>query len=143
MIRVAFRYGDRRIFSRLVCFVRGGDTAHCEVSDDWTGGDHSCVSSSWVDGGVRRKIINLTRDKWRVYQIPGDPSVVSAWMRVHGSDGYGVFRLLRFVLNLRINWGGPVCSTAAADIMGISEPYLFDPRTLEAVCDRLGTRVPI
>ena len=59
MIRIAFRYGDRRWFARLVCALRGGDVAHCEVAYAQLAIGHLCVSASWLDGGVRSKMIVL------------------------------------------------------------------------------------
>lgn len=70
LVRVAFRYNDRRMFARLVCWLRGGDSAHCEVASVLTDtGLHHCVSSSWLDGGVRGKWMPLPADRWRVYEI--------------------------------------------------------------------------
>ena len=141
MIRVAFRYGDSRLFARLVCLLRGGDSAHCEVAHWWDGLMHECVSSSWLDDGVRGKLLRLSQDKWRIYEGDGDPEAVRRWLAAHQSEGYGAWRLLRFALGLRINAGGPVCSGACAAMMGLTEDRLFEPRTLEAVCARFMRRV--
>ncbi len=140
-IRVCFRYDDARLFARLVCAVRGGDSAHCEVAHRWDGVLHDCVSSSWLDGGVRGKQIEMPAAKWRIYEGDGDPEAVRRWLIAHDGEGYGLLRMLRFAMGLRINVGGPVCSGACAAMVGLPESRLFEPRTLEAVCARFMRRI--
>jgi hypothetical protein len=141
MIRVAFRYDDPRIFSRLVTLVRGGDSAHCEAAWDWTGTVHRCVSSSFLDGGVRNKTINLSPSKWRVYELPARQDPVT-WGAAHAGRGYDVLGLLGIVWPVvghsSHRW---FCSEAVADILGLQRPQLFDLRSLESVCALIGRRV--
>ena len=143
MIRVAFRFGDRRLFARLVCLWRGGDSAHCEVSDAWDAGRvHSCVSASWLDGGVRRKSIYVHPSKWRVYEMQGEAAQVRQWLAAHDGQRYDVLGLLGFVVPQIKGWANAwVCSEAVADVLGLPLPRLFDLRTLESVCARYGVRV--
>lgn len=141
IVRVAFRYGDRRLFARLVCLLRGGDSAHCEVAKPILNGQFWCVSSSWLDGGVRYKYMPLPADKWRMYEI--DAAVHPAqWHEANMRKGYDVLGLLGIVLppmgHSRRRW---FCSEAAADMLGLREPHIYDLRTLESVCARFGTRV--
>lgn len=143
MVRVAFRYGDRRLFARLVCLLRGGDSAHCEVAytkpDE--AGQFFCVSSSWLDGGVRSKSMPLPPEKWRAYEIEADSGLLT-WVTFHDGAGYDVLGLLGIVFppvgHRRKRW---FCSEAAADILGLREPHIYDLRTLESVCARYGRRV--
>lgn len=141
MIKVAFRYGEERWISRAICWVRGGDTAHCEVIHDSHGDSHACVSASWVDGGVREKTMPLPADRWRIYEVVGDPVRVRTWLREHYGKNYGWLRLLVFVTGLRIDVGGPICSSAAAEMLGIEAADMFCPRLIEAICAKYGTRV--
>lgn len=141
-VRVAFRYGDRRLFARLVCWLRGGDSAHCEVASVWTEtGLHHCVSSSWLDGGVRGKWMPLPADKWRVYEIEATTDPL-AWLAEHRDQGYDRLGLLGILWprlgHSRRRW---FCSETAGDVVGLPEPQIFDLRTLESVCQRFGTRV--
>lgn len=141
IVRIAFRYGDTRLFSRLVCLLRGGDSAHCEVAINEFDGSYWCVSASFLDGGVRGKDMPLPPEKWRIYEIEAehDPFV---WMQRHEGAGYDVPGLLGIVLppigHSRKRW---FCSEVAAAILGLREPHIYDLRTLEAVCARYGTRV--
>ena len=142
MIRIAFRYDDKRIFARLVCLVQGGDSAHCEVADDWNDGNYDCVSASWLDGGVRSKIITMTPEKWRIYELPIDNDRVIEWYAVNKGMPYDSLGLLGFFIRrisgIRKAW---FCSEVAADIIGLSEPHRYDLALLESVCARFGTRV--
>jgi hypothetical protein len=141
IVRIAFRYDDKRLFSRLVCLLRGGDSAHCEVAWKWDGLTHDCISASFLDGGVRQKVIPMPADKWRIYEIdaatlPGD------WFRLNVGAGYDVLGLIGIVFppanHAAQRW---FCSEVAADILGLRDPQIFDLRNLEAVCARFGKRV--
>lgn len=140
-IRVCFRYGDRRLFARLVTLVQGSDTAHCEAARAWTGDVHECVSSSWLDGGVRGKTIEMPAGKWRIYEVDAaiDPLV---YLSQHDGDGYDWLGLLGFVIRRIRGFGGRrFCSEAVAEILGLRDPWRFDPATLEAVVAGIGRRV--
>jgi len=141
VILVAFRYNDRRLFARLVCLLRGGDSAHCEGVYRSVNDMHGCVSSSFIDGGVREKIMPLPAEKWRMYEVPEavDPR---AWLVQHTGKKYDLLGLLGILLptlgHSRRRW---FCSEAVADMLGLSEPHLFDLRSLESVCALNGKRI--
>jgi len=142
VIRVAFRYGDRRPFARFVCLVQGGDVAHCEVAWSWVGQEHECVSSSFLDGGVRNKSIALPPEKWRIYEMPGGLVAVADWVARHQGEGYDVLGLLGFVFRRIKGWTKRwFCSEAAADMLGLPDPWRYDLALLESVCRRFGTRI--
>jgi hypothetical protein len=146
MLRIAFRYGDSRLFARAVCWWRGGDSAHCEVllGDSVLGGGwHECLSSSWLDGGVRVKWMPLPADKWRIYEVPfGSVEEARAWAWKHSGEGYDALGLLGFVIRrvkgLARDW---FCSEVAAELMGLRDPWQFDLKLLEAVCARTGKSI--
>ena len=142
MIQIAFRYGDTRLFSRLVCWWRGGDSAHCEViAETLSDGRCRCISASWVDGGVRQKTMFLMPQRWRIYEVEHliDPD---RWLDAHQGDRYDLVGLLSFVIarfrHSRWRW---FCSEVAAHIMGLTAPHRYDLVLLESVCARYGRRV--
>lgn len=141
LIRAAFRYGDKRLFSRLVTFVRGGDSAHCEVAWQWEHGAHTCVSASFLDGGVREKRLHLTANKWRIYELEAELDPV-LWHECHAGSGYDILGLFGIVWP-RIGHGRQrwFCSEVLAAIIGLPQPQLYDLRTAESVCAKLGKRV--
>ena len=144
MIRIAFRYGDSRIFARLVCLLQGGDSAHCEVAYAWAGRVHQCVSASFLDGGVRQKTLALDPAKWRVYEAEGEPTEVLAWLRRHDAERYDWLGLLGFAIRRIKGWSNrKFCSEACADILGLPDPYRYDLALLESVCARYGKRVDL
>lgn len=132
-LHIAFRYGDRKLFARLVCLLRGGDSAHCEAVVPLGDGQWWCVSSSWVDGGVRAKVMPLPRAKWRIYETGLPSGAASDWYVRNKGQGYGWWKLLRFALPwVRPSWGGPICTEACAQMLGLGHSDSWDLRTLEA-----------
>ena len=143
MVRIAFRYGDTRFFARAVTFLRGGDSAHCELAHKWRGNFHTCTSASFIDGGVRQKQIELPADKWRIYEFNGiSDKEVDEWFVANHNKKYDVIGLMGFVWR-RIEGSAKrlFCSEAVADIIGLPEPHLYDLRALESVCARFGRRI--
>ena len=141
MIRVAFRYGDTRFFARAVCLLQGGDSAHCEVVARSVADVHECISASFLDKGVRMKPMPLPPDKWRVYELPGDPATARAWLALHDGQPYDLLGLAGFVVRrVRGRSKAWFCSEAAADMLGLRDPHRYDLALLESVCARLGTR---
>jgi hypothetical protein len=140
-IRAAFRYGDTRLFSRLVTFFRGGDSAHCEVAWAWIGHMHECVSASYLDGGVRAKVLALPPKTWRIYELDSAVEPLE-WYCVHSGSRYDVLGLLGILWprigHQRRRW---FCSEVLAAIIGLPEPQLYDLRVAESVCAKLGVRI--
>lgn len=142
MVKIAFRYADKRIFARLVCLWRGGDSAHCEVVEETSQpGVYTCLSASWLDGGVRIKRMSLPASKWRVYTVHSTEDIYP-WAARNVGKKYDWFGLLGFVLpRIRGKKQSYFCSEVGAEIIGLREPYKFDLRLLESVCARYGERI--
>lgn len=141
-IQIAFRYGSRDWFTKLICLWQGGDSAHCEVSIARAGGKNLCISSSFVDGGVRQALITLSPDKWRIYEMQVDRAEAERWYEAHKGQNYDILGLLGFIFRpmngARRKW---FCSEAAAAILGLLNPERYDLVLLESYCKRTGTRV--
>ncbi len=136
MIRICFRYGDSRLFARLVCLLRGGDSAHCETAHRWVGDVYDCVSSSWLDDGVRQKLITMPHTKWRIYEVPGNPDDVRQWLKEHDREGYDWLSFFGYGLLRRLSGASrrKTCVEAGADMMWLREPHRWDLFDLESVC---------
>jgi hypothetical protein len=140
-VRVCFRFGDRRLFARLVRLLRGGDSAHCEVAGAWSEEIHWCVSASIQDGGVRAKEIRITPDKWRVYELSAGLDPHLYWLRNAGRR-YDFLGLLGIVWpRLGHSRERRFCTEVAGEVLGLANPHLFDLRTLESVCATYGVKV--
>ncbi len=83
----------------------------------------------------------MPADKWRIYELPAtvDPQL---WYERHAGAGYDVLGLLG-ILWPRLGHGQRrwFCSEVLADVLGLQQPQLFDLRTIESVCARLGVRI--
>lgn len=143
MIRVAFRYGDKRLFSILACFFQRYDSAHCEAAHTWSGQDHVCVSSSFLDDGVREKEINMPPEKWRIYELDEDPVKVKQYLSENDSCKYDVLGLLGFIISRRIRGmkKRKFCSEVLAEIIGLQDPWRYDLALAESYCIKVGKRV--
>jgi hypothetical protein len=139
VIRICFRYDDTRLFARLVCALRGGDSAHVEVAHRWIGDMHDCVSSSWVDDGVRPKLIQMHQDRWRVYEVPGNPEDVRQYLKEHEGEKYDWLSFFGYGLLRRLSGSSrrKTCVEVAADLMWLRSPHRWDLYDLESVCLRL------
>lgn len=145
-LQIAFRFGDRRWFASLVCALRGGDSAHCEMSvlrDRLTREvEHHCISASFLDDGVRFKTMPLPVEKWRIYEMPQDSTSAIEWLREHDGDKYDWLGLLGFMARwIRGRSNRRFCSEAAAEVLGLPDPFRYDLALLESVCSRFGRRV--
>jgi hypothetical protein len=140
-VRIAFRFGDDRLFSRLVCWVRGGDSAHCEAAERLLGDMHACVSASFLDGGVRGKMIELPASKWRIYEVPAFHDMFR-WEAAHRDSGYDWVGLLGLVFAGIRHWHDAwFCSEVCAAILGLDDPHRYDLMRLEEHCARVGKRI--
>lgn len=142
MLHIAFRYGDRRLFSRFVCWWQSNDASHCELVLSREGEVFECASASYLDHGVRVKHMPLPATKWRIYRIPGDAAAARAWFEAHQGEGYDLFGLLGFAWR---PWRGVErdwwCSEACAAALSWREPWRKDVADLEVDSGYLGTRV--
>lgn len=141
-MKVAFRYNDDRLMSRIIAWFQRSDASHCEIARGPYGKTYVCLSSSMLDGGVRAKEIDLVPEKWRIYDVGGDDLIASEWFSQHADDGYDWLWLLGFIWRpirgRERRWG---CSEACAAMLGLHEPWRYDVADLEALCRLIGRRV--
>lgn len=112
-----------------VCVFTLSRYSHCELVIDGL-----CHSSSFRDGGVRVKKIDLTSGHWEVFplpEVPGREEHVRAWFARHQGEGYDWAGIARFVLPALLHrpkqW---FCSEACAAALGIPGAADFDPQDL-------------
>jgi hypothetical protein len=131
VIAVAFYKGRSRLFDRLVQWWTRSPYSHCEIvlATDAMG-KSLCASSSFLDGGVRYKYIKLYPHKWDILQVETtrDPA---EWMKKHAGAGYDLPGLFGFILRVVPHDGQRwFCSEACAAMLGLPEPWRYDPGTL-------------
>lgn len=139
-MQVALYKSKKRLFNRLVCWWLKSPYSHCElvVSTDKAGVSR-CVSSSFMDGGIRTKFMQLDPDHWDIVDVPWqvNQTRVYAWAAAHEDDKYDTWGLLGHVW--RRGSGDRtkrVCAEAVAEMIGLPEAWRFDPAVLYAVLTR-------
>jgi hypothetical protein len=100
--------------------------SHAElVIDGW------CYSSSARDGGVRRKLIDLTSGRWDVVDIECDTDAVLAWFLQHDGENYDWAGICRFVVpflpHRQNQW---FCFEALAAALGQAAAHKFTANDL-------------
>lgn len=117
-----------RIGHWLVCIGTLSRYSHVElVIDGW------CYSSSYQDGGVRRKRIDLTSGRWDVFEITGDQRAAYVWFMQRLGASYDWGGVVRFVLPfVRQRPGEYFCSEAVAAALGLPHAGRCTPRAVLA-----------
>jgi uncharacterized protein YycO len=117
-----------------------GDFSHAELVVGMDGTKGQCLSSTFLDKGVRAATIDLDDADWVLVDVPTTPeqeAAAVAWFNEHMGQPYDVRGLFGFVLR-RIpgDKGKWFCSEAVAASLGFDEPWRFDPCTFYAVLTR-------
>ncbi len=132
MILIAFRHSDTRIFARGVTLLRGGDSAHVEAAVP-VQGVHLCVSASFLDGGVRGKVIDINDPaKWRVYRWTGPHIDPLVWLQANDGAHYDLRGLLGILAPpVGHSRSKRFCSEAVAEMLMLPYPETYDLVQLE------------
>lgn len=137
-LELAFYKGTRaenpasRLFDRIVCWRTGGRFSHVEiVCTTVSDGRTVCASSSFRDGGVRFKTIDLNTGRWERVTVDGDHSAAVFWFSEHEDQPYDWFGLLGWVFPWRVSnrrWW--FCSEAVSEALGIPDSWRISPSDL-------------
>lgn len=136
--QIAFYKGRKRLFNRLVSWWTQGPYSHCEFIETIdVDGMATCWSSSFSDGGIRRKKIKLTPEHWDIVRIEITEdkfcSIIS-WFKSHLMAGYDVIGLFGFIYAPTKNIPGKwFCSEAVAESLGFEESWRLSPNALYTV----------
>lgn len=132
MVRLALYKGRGQIGNAAVRWWTSSQYSHCElVVDGW------CYSSSVMDKGVRRKLIDLSDGKWDLVDLPwADPERVREYFATSDPNAYGWASLITSqLLNLGLSVPGQeFCSEWCAAALGIPSPSIYNPKTLGLIC---------
>lgn len=134
-MRAAFYKGTRPglqgIYSRLVRWVDRGPYSHCELvfADGMSG------SASWVDGGVRLKVIDYDPARWDFIELPEHlEAQARAWFEQHKGEGYDLLGNLRFVFwMVRESAKDWFCNEALGAACGHLQPWRLGPNGCAAM----------
>ncbi len=138
-MQAAFYKGRKRMFNRICAWWLRGPYSHCElVLGTDAQGRSVCASSSFMDGGVRVKHMALDPAHWDLIELPGSSTDAAwAWVCTHNGQGYDLLGLVGFIARVlghsKSRW---VCSEAVAAMLGMPDPWRFDPCSLWAALSR-------
>lgn len=139
---VAFYKGRKRLFNRFVSWWTSGPYSHCEAVIELghgASGTVLCLSSSWMDKGVRPKVMALDPAHWDIIDVPSvDVTGVLRWFNDHDKDDYDLPGLLSTSLPIRHGRRRWFCSEAVGAAIGLKEPWRFDPNSFARICEALG-----
>lgn len=139
-MRVAFYKGTHAglpgVYNRLVSWWTRSPYSHVELLllETTTPGRSYAASASYMDGGVRFKVIDFDPDLWHFVDLPGQLGKAAwDWFGAHEGQAYDLLGNLHFVLapvgDDKRKW---FCSEAVAAALGMPNPERFDPGTLHA-----------
>ena len=153
---VAFYKGRDRLFNRLVSWKDEGPYSHLEAVFDVTArwldkpyNRYECASSSFMDGGIRFKEIDLTPEHWDICDVPAFDAVRSRQWFVENefitlASGekkrrpYDTRGLVNFVIPVGHSKEGYFCDEAFLASIGMNEPFRFSPNGAACICDLAG-----
>jgi len=135
-MKIAFYKGRTRFLDRIVQWWTRSPYSHCEIVFDSV--NNLCATSSFIDGGVRIKLIELDEIKWDVVDVDGDENAVLDWFMLHLGEKYDLLGLVGFIIPIsgwRNRW---FCSEACAASLGYAEAWRFSPAMLYSIINRQG-----
>lgn len=119
------------VYSHGVRIITKSIYSHCELIFS----NGISASSSFVDGGVRMKVIDYDPKDWDIIDLEGrfDETTAMQWFRDHDGQRYDVLGNVHFVLSVvgddKNKW---FCSEAVGAALGLGNSWRFDPGTLHA-----------
>lgn len=137
--------GIRGLFNIFVRKWTSGKYSHCEaILEEYEDGKCLCGSSSFIDGGVRLKLIDFTKDnKWDIVDVPTFSSdKAKEWFYANEDVKYDLMGLIGFVL-----WRGlesktkAFCSESILLSQNVEEAHRFDPNSMYILCNTLNQKV--
>lgn len=139
-VQLALYKGQGQLGNALIRWWCKRQYSHCElIVDGW------CYSSSMMDGGVRRKRIDLDSGNWDVIELPwADAASILRYFFLTEHQRYGVFGLFKSqVLNRNKEFkGSQFCSEWCARALGIPSGGTYSPDTLGKLCGWITSLAP-
>ncbi|WP_136414409.1 hypothetical protein [Herbaspirillum sp. ST 5-3] len=140
-MKIAFYKGRTRLFNRFVSWWTSGPYSHAEAVFDGfreLSGPVLCGSSSFLDGGVRLKMIELQPDHWDVIEVPSlDGSRALDWFHAHLGAKYDVIGLLSTSCPIRQDGRRYFCNEAIGTAGGLRDAWRFNPNSFARICELL------
>lgn len=129
-----------RIFDNITKFSTRGKCSHCEIAIHVGGDKYDCYSSSYRDGGVRVKTMELDPQKWDLIPLNGLSYGDVRWYfhQTQGAD-YDLLGALGCVIGLRQHEDRYFCSEWCFNaIFGSNSGWRFSPVQLADIVGHLS-----
>ena len=137
MVRLALYKGCGQVGNAFIRWWTGSQYSHCElVIGGW------CYSSSMMDKGVRRKLIDLQVGKWDLVDLPwASEDMVRGFFAESDGDRYGWLGLIRSQLfnRNRSAHKAQFCSEWCANALGLPNAPSYSPASLGRLCEHINT----
>jgi hypothetical protein len=128
MVKLAMYKGRGQVGNAFIRWWTGSQYSHCElVVAGWS------YSSSMMDKGVRRKLIDHDDGKWDLIELPwADENLIRSYFYETDANQYGWLGLIRSQLfnRGRNQEGAQFCSEWCANALGLPNAPSYSPSSL-------------
>lgn len=131
---------SHRVCDAITKFFTRGKYSHCEIAVHLHGNRYKCYSSSYRDGGVRSKIMELDSDKWDLIALDGvSPEQITRYYKQNFGADYDLLGALGCVAGLPQNQDKFFCSEWCYNaIFGSNQGFRFSPNQLAEIVHHLS-----
>jgi len=138
MVKLAMYKGRGQIGNAFIRWWTGSQYSHCElVVAGWS------YSSSMMDKGVRRKLIDHADGKWDLIELPwADENLIRSYFYETDANQYGWLGLIRSQLfnRGRAQDGAQFCSEWCANALGLPNAPSYSPASLAKLADYINSK---
>ncbi|WP_432481602.1 enoyl-CoA hydratase [Moraxella sp. ZY200743] len=122
---------SHRICDGITKFFTRGKYSHCEIAIALPDGRYECYTSSYRDGGVRCKVMDLPSDKWELTPLSITHEQVKAYFKHTQGAGYDLWGALGAVALFHQSQERYFCSEWCYNaIFGSDKGWRFSPSDL-------------
>lgn len=138
-VYLACYHGRAKKLSHRLCdgitkFFTRGKYSHCEIAIALPDGRYQCYSSSYRDGGVRTKAMQLDADKWDLFPLTISVEQIQSSFEQTKWSGYDLLGALGCVAGLRQHPTKYFCSEWCFNTIYQSDQgWRFSPVSLAAI----------
>ena len=126
-MKIALYKGKKTITDKLISWWDRGEYSHVELVFS----DGLCASASPRDGGVRLKPIDLSPDKWDVFEIHAfDEASARAWFESRAGSKYDFLGVFGFVFRAQQDKTKWFCSESVLAALGFKDTWRFTPNSV-------------
>ncbi|MDO4440601.1 MAG: enoyl-CoA hydratase [Moraxella sp.] len=127
---------SHRIFDGITRFFTRGKYSHTEIAIALSDGRYECYTSSYRDGGVRCKVMDLFADKWELIPLSITHEQVKDYFKHTQGAGYDLWGALGAVALFKQSDKKFFCSEWCYNaIFGSDKGWRFSPSDLASMVE--------